>query len=173
MISQPLLCIHIPIFSLPMSSHSISSSIPRHAVCPGGYSPENGLRVRAALKTPFSRPPDRSLRPPFQNFPVPQDPIFSWNHKFSENLHFQVSKSGKISVQAAHSYQNESWVPPPPRLYAVLSLWSNLQHFLIMKLLDFFNSSNLATLTSTVPGPVQTGNLNISHLMPNWIVTFL
>ena len=35
----------------------------------GGYSPlENGIRVRADLKTPFSRPPDRSLRPLFHNY---------------------------------------------------------------------------------------------------------
>ena len=46
---------------------------------PGGYSHENGIRVRVALKTPFSRPPDRSLglRPPFQKFSVSQDPKHS------------------------------------------------------------------------------------------------
>ena len=59
----------------------------------GGYSAENGIQLCAALKTLLSRPPDPSLKPPFQNFLVPQDPTFAWNHKFLENLHFKGSKS--------------------------------------------------------------------------------
>ena len=59
----------------------------------GGYSAENGVQLRAALKTLLSRPPDPSLKRPFQNFLVPQDPTFAWNHKFLENLHFKGSKS--------------------------------------------------------------------------------
>ena len=55
----------------------------------GGYSAENGVQLCAALKTPLWRPPDPSLKPPFQNFLVPQDPTFAWNHKFLENLHFK------------------------------------------------------------------------------------
>ena len=64
----------------------------------GGYSAENGVQLCAALKTPLSRPPDPSLKPPFQNFLVPQDPTFAWNHKFLENLHFKGSKLKKSSV---------------------------------------------------------------------------
>ena len=44
---------------------------------PGGYSAENGVQLCAALKTPLSRPPDPSLKLPFQNFLVPQDPTFA------------------------------------------------------------------------------------------------
>ena len=64
----------------------------------GGYSAENGVQLCAALKTLLSRPPDPSLKPPFQNFLVPQDPTFAWNHKFLENLHFKGSKLKKSSV---------------------------------------------------------------------------
>ena len=64
----------------------------------GGYSAENGVQLCAALKTPLSRPPDPSLKPPFQNFLVPQDPTFAWNHKFLENLHFKGPKLKKSSV---------------------------------------------------------------------------
>ena len=59
----------------------------------GGYSAENWVQLCAALKTLLSRPPDPSLKPPFQNFLDPQDPTFAWNHKFLENLHFKGSKS--------------------------------------------------------------------------------
>ena len=65
---------------------------------PGGYSAENGVQLCAPLKTPLSRPPDPSLKPPFQNFLVSQDPTFAWNHKFLENLHFKGSKLKKSSV---------------------------------------------------------------------------
>ena len=63
-----------------------------------GDSPKNGIRVRAALTTPFSRPPGHSLRPPFHNYSVPQGPTFAWNHKILANLHFRALKSGKSSV---------------------------------------------------------------------------
>ena len=56
------------------------------------------VQLCAALKTPLSRPPDPSLKPPFQNVLVPQDPTFAWNHKFLENLHFKGSKLKKSSV---------------------------------------------------------------------------
>ena len=65
---------------------------------PGGYSAENGVQLCVTLKTPLSRPPDPSLKPPFQNFLVPQDPTFALNHKFPENLHFKGSKLKKSSV---------------------------------------------------------------------------
>ena len=55
---------------------------------PGGYSAENGVQLC----------PDPSLKPPFQNFLVPQDPTLAWNHKFLENLHFKGSKLRKSSV---------------------------------------------------------------------------
>ena len=58
----------------------------------GGYSAENGVQLCAALKTLLSRPPDPSLKLPFQNFLVPQDPTFTWNHKFLENFAFQRLK---------------------------------------------------------------------------------
>ena len=45
-------------------------------------------------KTLFSRPPDHFIRPPFQNFSVPQDPIFASNYEFLRNL--QVQKGLKI-----------------------------------------------------------------------------
>ena len=61
----------------------------------GGYSAENGVQLCATLKTPLSHPPDPSLKPPFQNFLVPQDPTFALNHKFPENLHFKGSKLKK------------------------------------------------------------------------------
>ena len=43
----------------------------------GGYSAENGVQLCAALKTLLSRPPDPSLKLPFQNFLVLQDPTFT------------------------------------------------------------------------------------------------
>ena len=86
------------------------------------YSPENGIRVCAALKTHFSRPPGHSLRPHFIIFSVPQGPKFTWNHKFLENLHFKASKLGKSSV-----------------LKGVLHLWA-----LFLKTLCIF-SKNKAT----------------------------
>ena len=55
-----------------------------------------GYSLCAALKDPSFTP--SSLKPPFQNFLVPQDPTFAWNHKFLENLHFKASKLKKISV---------------------------------------------------------------------------
>ena len=68
----------------------------------------------AALKTLLSRPPDPSLTPPFQNFLVPQDPTFAWNHKFLENLHFKGSKSlNKLFILASLivSYHVGPWSP--------------------------------------------------------------
>ena len=65
---------------------------------PGGYSAENGVQLCATLKIPLSRPPDPSLKPPFQNFLVPEDPTFALNHKFLENLHFKGWKLKKSSV---------------------------------------------------------------------------
>ena len=55
----------------------------------------------ASLKIHFSHPPDCSLRLPFRNFSVPQDPTFAWNHKFLENLYLKLkaSKSGEKLVQ--------------------------------------------------------------------------
>ena len=64
----------------------------------GGYLPENGIRVRAALKTPFSHPPDHFLRPPFQNFSV-RDPTFTWNHKFFWKICISEPQNwGKIQI---------------------------------------------------------------------------
>ena len=65
---------------------------------PGGSSPENGIRVHAALRPPFSCPPGHSLRPHFQNFSVPHGPTFTWNQNFFWKFAFKASKSGKNSV---------------------------------------------------------------------------
>ena len=99
----------------------------------GGYSPENGKWVCAALKTPFSRPPGCSLRPLFHNFSVPQGPIFAWNHKFFENLHFKASKLGKFQFLSIKFDQISV-----PRA-------SNLTKN------QFFKTSNLATVRSLSP----------------------
>ena len=80
------------------------------------YSPENGIQVYATFKTHFSCPPDRSLRPPFQNFSVPQNPTFAWNHKFLEKkiasqslkirgkVQFKSLKFGQTSVPGASGW---------------------------------------------------------------------
>ena len=42
----------------------------------GGYSSKNRVWLCAALKITFSSPPGSSLRPPFPNNSVPQEPTF-------------------------------------------------------------------------------------------------
>ena len=49
---------------------------------PGRWGTGNGIRVCAALKTPYSRLPDHSLRPPFQNFSVLPRPYIHLKSQF-------------------------------------------------------------------------------------------
>ena len=124
---------------------------------PGGYSPENWIRVRAALKTPFSHSPGHSLRPPFHNFSVSQGPTIAWNHKFLENLHFKASKLGKISV-----------LKP--------KIWSNFNSkSLIEQKNQFFKTPNLAAVRSLIPyfrpfGPHTHTKMKVEHPPDPWVL---
>ena len=51
-----------------------------------GVSLENGSWVCAALKTPFSHPPDCSIRSHFKNFQFFKTLIFMWNHNFLKKI---------------------------------------------------------------------------------------
>ena len=63
---------------------------------PLGYSPENGIRVRAALKSPLSCPLGHFLRPLFHDFSVPESPTFAWNYIFCENCISKPQNHGKV-----------------------------------------------------------------------------
>ena len=82
-----------------------------------GYSPENGIRVCAALKTPFSCPPDHSLRSPFQRFSILKTLKSQIYGKFAfQSLKlgkFQLSlKFGHLSVVEPHIGQKISSLRP-------------------------------------------------------------
>ena len=59
----------------------------------GGYSAENGVQLCAALKTPLSRPPDPSLKPPFQNFFSSSRSYICLKSQISGKFAFQIGRN--------------------------------------------------------------------------------
>ena len=74
--------------------------------------PENGVRVCAALKTPFSSPPSHSQDPHFTIFFNSQDPTFTTKSQIFKNfklknliigrVQFQSLKLGQISISRGY-----------------------------------------------------------------------
>ena len=80
----------------------------------GGYSTENGVQLCAALKTLLSRPPDPSLKPPFQNFFSSSRSYICLKSQISGKFAFQRLKITKQTFTLASlivSYHVGPWSP--------------------------------------------------------------
>ena len=78
------------------------------AILARGYSPENMIQVLVALKTPFSRPPDHSLRPHFIIFQFFQDPTLPEITNFWKICISEPQNRGKVQflhLEFGHKFQ--------------------------------------------------------------------
>ena len=84
--------------------------------------------IKTAPETPFLHPPDNSLRPPFQNISVPQDPSFTWNYNFVWKFAFHSLMIGEQFNSKASNWakkidsKGSPNSPRPPKLAAICSL---------------------------------------------------